>query len=138
VIILDTNVISALMNDPPDSKVVDWFDRQAGSSIWTTSVTVLEIQFGLQLMPAGKRRTGLSHVFEQILEEIQSRIAGLDEEAARRTADLMASRQKAGRAGELRDSMIAGIVLARNATLATRNVVHFRDISATVVNPWEG
>jgi toxin FitB len=138
VIILDTNVISALMNDPPDGKVVDWLDRQAGSSIWTTSVTVLEIQFGLQLMPAGKRRTVLSHVFEQILEGIQSRIAGLDEEAARRTADLMASRQKAGRVGELRDSMIAGIVLARNATLATRNVVHFRDISATVVNPWEG
>jgi len=38
--------------------------------------------------------------------------------------------------GELRDTMIAGIVLANRASLATRNVAHFADISATVVNPW--
>lgn len=135
-IILDTNVISALMNDPPDSRVVAWFDRQAGSSIWTTSITVLEIQFGLQIMPAGKKRTGLSQIFELILGEIDSRIAGLDEEAARATASLMASRQKTGRIGDLRDSMIAGIVIARHALLATRNIAHFSDISATVVDPW--
>ena len=135
-IILDTNVISALMNDPPDSKVVTWFDRQAGSSIWTTSITVLEIQFGLQIMPAGKRRTGLSQIFELILGEIDSRIAGLDEEAARATASLMASRQKTGRIGDLRDTMIAGIVIARHASLATRNTAHFSDIPATVVDPW--
>lgn len=135
-IILDTNVISALMNDPPDSRVVAWFDRQAGSSIWTTSITVLEIQFGLQIMPAGKRRTGLSQIFELILGEIDSRIAGLDEEAARATASLMASRQKTGRIGDLRDSMIAGIVIARHALLATHNTAHFSDISATVVDPW--
>jgi hypothetical protein len=135
VIILDTNVISALMNDPPDSKVVAWFDRQAGSSIWTTSITVLEIQFGLQIMPAGKRRTGLSQIFELILGEIDSRIAGLDEEAARATASLMASRQKTGRIGDLRDTMIAGIVIARHASLATRNTAHFSDVPATVVDP---
>ncbi len=135
-IILDTNVISALMNDPPDRKVVDWFDRQVASLIWTTSITVLEIQFGLQIMPAGKRRTGLSLVFELILEGIDSHIADFDEEAARQTAELMASRQKAGRVGELRDSMIAGVVLARHASLATRNVAHFSDIPATVLDPW--
>jgi predicted nucleic acid-binding protein len=48
----------------------------------------------------------------------------------------MASRQKKGRPVELRDTMIAGIVLAHNATIATRNTKHFDDISASVVNPW--
>jgi predicted nucleic acid-binding protein len=33
--------------------------------------------------------------------------------------------------------MIAGIALASHATLATRNVRHFEDIAASVVNPWE-
>ncbi len=135
-IILDTNVISALMNDPPEGKVVAWIDRQPQNSIWTTSITVLEIRFGLETMPAGKRRTGLSQVFERILEELDSRVAVFDEEAARMTASLMALRQKKGRIGDLRDTMIAGIVLARNASLATRNVAHFSDIDATVVNPW--
>ena len=34
--------------------------------------------------------------------------------------------------------MIAGIVSARHATLATRNLVHFEDLAVPVVNPWLG
>ena len=37
---------------------------------------------------------------------------------------------------ELRDTMVAGIVSARHATLATRNLFHFKDLSVPVVNPW--
>lgn len=134
--ILDTNVLSALMNDPPDAKVLAWMNRQTASAIWTTSVTILEIQFGLGIMPSGRRRTLLIDRFERTLEEMGRRIAVLDEQAARLTAELMASRQKRGKVGELRDSMIAGIVLSHRASLATRNTSHFDDISATVINPW--
>ena len=45
-------------------------------------------------------------------------------------------RQKKGRVGDVSYTMIAGIVLAHHASLATRNVTHFSDIQATVVNPW--
>jgi len=76
--------------------------------------------------------------FERWLAEvIQQRIAGYDEAAARLAAELGADRQRRGRPGELRDTMIAGIVLASHATLATRNVKHFEEIAASVVNPWE-
>jgi predicted nucleic acid-binding protein len=136
VTILDTNVISAVMNDPPDDKVIAWLDRQVPSSIWTTSITILEIQTGLQVMPAGKKQAKLSQVFEEILGGMDHRIAVFDEDAARLAANLATVRQKKGRVGEMRDTMIAGIVLAHHATLATRNVTHFSDIQATVVNPW--
>lgn len=135
-IILDTNVLSALMRNVPDRNVITWLDQQPQSSIWTTSITILEIDVGLQIMPPGKKRKELSQEFERLLDAIDHRIAVLDEEAARLAANLTAHRQKKGRAGEVRDTMIAGIVLARHATLATRNVTHFADISATVVNPW--
>ncbi|HWJ48362.1 MAG TPA: type II toxin-antitoxin system VapC family toxin [Candidatus Udaeobacter sp.] len=134
--ILDTNVISAIMNDPPDDKVVAWLDRQAFTTVWTTSITVFEIETGLGTMAAGKKQAALSQVFERILSSIDHRIAVFDEEAARLAANLTAFRQKKGRVGELRDTMIAGIVLAHHASLATRNVTHFSDIQATVVNPW--
>ncbi|MGH9493612.1 MAG: type II toxin-antitoxin system VapC family toxin [Candidatus Sulfotelmatobacter sp.] len=134
--ILDTNVVSALMYDPPDINVVDWLNRQVPSSIWTTAVTVLEIQTGLRSMPVGKRQAGLAQVFERILDGMEHRVAVFDEEAARLSADLNAVRQKKGRVVEIRDTMIAGIVLAHRASLATRNVTHFEDIGATVVNPW--
>ncbi len=135
-IILDTNVLSALMHQTPDPIVVAWLDRQPRISVWTTSVTVLEIRFGLQIMPAGKRRSFLVQAFEFFIEKIGQRVASFDGTAAQQASDLMASRHKKGRPGDLRDTMIAGIVLAHHATLATRNTSHFGDISAPVINPW--
>jgi toxin FitB len=137
-ILLDTNVLSALMRQRPEIEVINWLNRQARTSVWTTSVTVLEIHFGLQVMMTGKRRSLLIANFERLLAElIQQRIAPFDGEAARRAADLMAARQKKGRSGELRDSMIAGIALASHATLATRHFKHFDDLPVSVLNPWE-
>jgi len=88
-------------------------------------------------MPAGRKRVSLSADFERLLDRIDHRIVAFDEPAARFAAELTGSRQKKGRTGELRDTMIAGIVLSHHASLATRNVTHFDDISATVVNPWD-
>ena len=135
-IVLDTNVLSALMRQTPDAKVIAWLDKQSRTSVWTTSVTMLEIRFGLQIMATGQRRSRLLEAFEALLEKMGHRVAPFDDEAAAQAADLMASRQRKGRPVELRDTMIAGIVSARHATLATRNLVHFEDLSVAVVNPW--
>jgi|SRR5579862_8335686 len=135
-IILDTNVLSALMYESPDKKVVAWLDRQPRSSVWITSVTVLEVRFGLQTLAVGKRRATLIDAFELTLERIGQRIIGFDAEAATHAGDLMASRKKKGRPVDLRDTMIAGIVLAQHATLATRNIAHFDDAGISIVNPW--
>jgi toxin FitB len=48
----------------------------------------------------------------------------------------MAARNKKGRPGDLRDTMIAGIALAQHAALATRNPAHFEDASIPLVDPW--
>jgi predicted nucleic acid-binding protein len=136
-IILDTNVLSALMRRIPDKDVIAWLDMQPRASIWTTTVTILEVRFGLQTMPAGKRRAALMGAFETVLADmIGQRIAPFDTAAAQQAGDLMAVRYQRGRPGELRDTMIAGIVLACHATLATRNTSHFEDLSVPVVNPW--
>lgn len=137
-IVLDSNVVSALMKDDPPLSVLTWLDRQPRLSVWTTSITIFEVYFGLKTMPDGKRRTQRISAFEQILTEvIGRRLATFDEAAAESAAELAAERQKRGRPGELRDTMIAGIVLANHAILATRNVKHFEDIAKSVVNPWE-
>jgi toxin FitB len=137
-ILVDTNVLSALMRRAPDPTVIAWLDKQPRTSVWTTSITILEVRFGLQVMPAGKKRSVLMELFERVLtEKIERRVAAFDMLAAQHAADLMAFRQNSGRPGELRDTMIAGIVLASRATLATRNTRHFEDLSISLVNPWE-
>jgi len=87
-------------------------------------------------MSLANEKAELSQQFERLLDSIYHRIAVFGEEAARLSANLTISRQNKGRVGDLRDTMIAGIVLAHHATLATRNVAHFSDITAKVVNPW--
>lgn len=136
-IILDTNVISEFMRDAPDVEAVLWLDDQPPSSIWTTSINVYEVRSGLLAMPAGKKQALRMIGFERLLiEKIQGRIATFDYAAAQKAAELEAAGLRAGRPRDPRDTMIAGIVLASHATLATRNVKLFDDIAKSVMNPW--
>jgi predicted nucleic acid-binding protein len=135
-IILDTNVISELMHVAPHANVVEWMDRQPRESIWVTSITIFEITFGIEIMVTGRKQVALHRSFEALRSKLADRVALFDELAAEKTAELMAVRQRSGTPRDLRDTMIAGIVLAHRASLATRNIAHFADISATVVNPW--
>jgi predicted nucleic acid-binding protein len=136
-VLLDTNVISEIMLPAPDPRVLRWLDRQPPQSIWITTVNLFEIRYGLQSMPAGKRQTALSALLQRWLAEVvQHRIANFDQAAALQAADLAALLKLKGRPRDPRDTMIAGIVLASHATLATRNARHFADIASSVVNPW--
>jgi toxin FitB len=137
VILLDTNVVSGLMQREPDPAVVAWLDDQPAESIWTTSVTVFEVQTGLALLEPGQRRRRLEEAFEQLLtEELDSRVQSFDHAAAVAAGSIAAARQRAGRMVEVRDVQIASIAAARRATLATRNVRHFDGLGVSLVNPW--
>src|SRR6187551_3516538 len=108
-IVLDTDVLSSLTLSRPVQAVIDWLDRQPALSVWTTSVTILEVRLGTALLPQGARRTRLEREVERVLAElIESRVLPFDTAAAEVTAGLMAERRRSGRTGELRDSMIAG------------------------------
>ena len=93
-IILDTNVLSALMQRTPDTRVVDWMDRQPAESIWITSITLFEARYGLALLPAGRRRKALEAAFETLLfSDLEQRIISFDQAAADRAAMLAAQRR---------------------------------------------
>jgi predicted nucleic acid-binding protein len=139
VIILDTNVVSALMRAEPDASVVAWLDRQPPDSVWTTAVTVLEVRLGIELLATGRRREQLERAFNLALaEDLQNRVLPFDRPAAEEAAILAARRQREGSPVDLRDTQIAGIALARRAAIATRNVRHFRDLRVGVIDPWSG
>ena len=136
-IILDTNVLSAVMRPEPDPRVVAWLDRQASESIWITSITVFEARLGLALLPASRRRRALELSLALLLhDDLENRVLDFDSDAAVAAAMLAAKRQKAGRPADIRDTEIAGIAIARRAALATRNVRHFKDLDIPVINPW--
>jgi predicted nucleic acid-binding protein len=134
---LDTNVVSALMQQRPDSQVIIWLDNQPAGWIWINSITLFEGRYGLALLPDGQRKQLLPERFEELVtQDLQGRVAHFDSNAANRSVELAALRKVSGRPVDMRDTFIAGIALARRATLATRNTEHFDDLSIPVVDPW--
>jgi predicted nucleic acid-binding protein len=137
VIVLDTNVLSSIARPVADQTALQWFNRQARHSIWSTSVTLFEIQLGLCLLPPGRRRASYEQAFRATLEEdLEDRILKFDGIAAHAAAAVAARRRRAGIAVEIRDTQIAGIAMAHRATIATRNTRHFEDLDVPVINPW--
>lgn len=136
-IVLDTDVLSALMRREPEPTAVAWLDRQPSESVWTTAVTVFEIRFGLELLAPGRRRRQLEDAFTRsVAEDFEGRVLPFDQEAAREAAGRAAERRAAGKPVDFRDIEIAGIVAAKRATLAARNVRRFQDLGIQLVDPW--
>ena len=136
-ILLDTNVLSALMRREPEEEVVAWLDTQPRESVWTTSITIFEVALGLELLAAGRRRRMLEETFAEVIEQdLEDRIAGFDRPAAEAAGRSAAKRRRAGRPIDIRDAQIAGIALARRAALATRNVRDFEGLGLDLVDPW--
>jgi hypothetical protein len=137
VIVLDTNVVSELMQPAAAPAVVSWLDAVDPESVWTTTITVFEVWFGLELLVTGRRRKRLEQLFAAMLQEdLDGRVLPFDDDSARTAASLAAVRRRAGRPVEVRDVQIAGIVAARGATLATRNTRDFEQLGLTLVDPW--
>jgi toxin FitB len=137
-ILLDTSVLSALMQHMPDPVVASWLDGQPAESIWTTSVTVFEIRTGIELLERGRRRKRLEQLFSQLLtEDLEGRVQPFDQAAAVAAGTIAATRQRTGQTVEIRDVQIAGIATARRAKLATRNTRHFEGTGVSLINPWD-
>ena len=137
-VLLDTNVLSELMRPAPDDAVMEWFARQGEQPFWITAVTQAEILLGLDLLPTGKRRMRLETVAGQMFaEEFATTCLPFDARAARFYATVVAVRLRGGLTTTTEDAQIAGIALAHQLPLATRNVRDFALIDGLIViDPW--
>jgi toxin FitB len=137
-ILVDTNVLSAMMRVAIEPAVERWFDAQPAESVWTTTITIFEIRFGLALLAPGRRRDRLYDAFDRAIDEVLSgRVLPFDRTAAETAAAIAARQRQIGRPVEIRDVQIAGIAAARKAILATRNTRHFENLGINLIDPWD-
>jgi predicted nucleic acid-binding protein len=138
VIIVDTNVISELMRPLPSPAVVAWLSRQPPDNVFTTTITVAEVLYGVESLPKGKRREALLKQAEATFsEDFSHRILTFDEQSARMFASITVTRRTHGHPIGILDAQIAAISKVHGATLATRNTVDFEGCGVRLINPWQ-
>jgi tRNA(fMet)-specific endonuclease VapC len=115
----ETNTHARLKSTPPALIVV-------------SSITAMEIEFGLALNPARART--LAPVMNALLQAVAVLPYGIED--ARATAALRAALQKKGRPVGAYDALIAGCALARGLVLVTSNEREFSRVSGLRIENW--
>lgn len=137
-IVLDTNIISEFLKETPAPQVVRWLEGQARSAIFSTSVSQAAILYGINLLPPGRRQSGLEEAASRVfLQTFAGRLLAFDSDAARAYSVLVADRRRAGRPISFPDAQIAAIARSRGAAVATRNIRDFQDLGVALIDPWQ-
>ena len=131
--LVDANVLSEATRPQPSPAVVQWL-RVHESELVVTPIVLGEIEYGILLIPAGKKRTQLQLWFRQGVQ----RLRGLDLDAgtAGIWADLLARLKRKGQAMPVKDSLIAASAIQHQLSIVTRNVADFRNAGVPLIDPF--
>jgi toxin FitB len=121
----------------PDPQVAAWYMSQDSASLFTTTVTLAEVYYGLNLLPEGRRRNWLSQFADDFFNhELAGKILSFDNIAGVHYARIRAAKRRLGLSMTPLDAQIAAIAVGAGALIATRNVNDFEFCGVAVTNPW--
>lgn len=131
--LVDANVLSEATKPSPDPAVLQWL-KQNEREIAVDPFILGEIQFGILLLSAGKRRQRLERWFREGV----ARVLCLPWDAATglRWAKLLAKLRSSGQSMPIKDSLIAATALLHGLILVTRNVRDFSKAGVKIVDPF--
>ena len=133
--LLDTNVVSELTRAAPYKGVVAFLSEN--EDFWLSAVLIHEIEYGVRLLPQGRRRERLTGMLAAVVQSYEDRILPLDRPGAEWSAEFRARARKVGRNLDLGDALVAGIAKAHSLAVVTRNDRHFDGLGVDTVNPWK-
>jgi toxin FitB len=134
--LLDTNAVSEWVKPRPNAGLIRWMEAADEDRIFLSVITLAELTYGVERMPAGARRSRLERWLVQELPlRFENRILPVDEKIAEAWGKTVSRSEAAGRPMGVMDAFLAATTEVHRLTLVTRNVGHFPLVKA-VVNPW--
>lgn len=132
--LLDTNVISQLTKERPSDQVLQWVEAQDEHDLFLSVATLLEIRYGIELSPAGKKRERLEQWLRHDLpERFEGRIVPIEYHTADLTGRILARSRREGWAMEPMDALIGATAMVYDMGLATMNAKHFERLPVNLV-----
>lgn len=128
--LLDTCILSLFARG--SQPVLTRVKRTPPETIGLSTVTVMEIAYGLALNPA--RAVRLRPVLDAFIGAVK--IIDYDSDAAHETASLRAVLRAKGTPIGPFDTMIAGTALARGLVMVTANTGEFRRVDGLTLEDW--
>ena len=129
-LLLDTNICIYLIKQRPPS-VLKRFDTYAAGTIGISSITVAELEFGVQKSQYPSQN---QQALDQFLLPLV--ILDFDHEAARAYGKLRAWLETRGRVIGALDMLIAAHALSKGLSVATNNVREFSRVPGLKVLNW--
>ena len=131
--LVDANVLSEPTKPEPNSAVVHWLiDHE--SKLAVSSIVLGELEYGILILPTGRRRRRLESWFAVGAEML--RVLDFDRGAAAEWSRMLARLKRNGRAMPVKDSLIAATALANGLTMVTRNLVDVKNAGVDVLDPF--
>lgn len=131
--LLDTNVVSELRKPKPHGAVVAWLQSVDDAHLSISSVTIGEIQAGIEL--TREQDAAKASEIDAWLDQISAtyNVLPMDASAFRAWARLM--HRKSNTLYE--DAMIAATARTHGLKVVTRNIADFRALGVEVFNPFK-
>lgn len=128
--LIDTCTLSDFFKKVPS--VIKRFEEIPPKQIYISSITVMEIEYGLRLNP--EREKKIRPIWESLLKLIQ--MAPYCQRCAEETAQIRAVLKTTGSPVGPFDLLIAGTAIAHQLIMVTSNFDEFKKISVLKVENW--
>jgi hypothetical protein len=137
--LLDTNVLSELRRPRRDPHVVAWVDAQRAESLFVSRVTLAELRYGIESLPAeDERRRALGAWLARTIRPwFGPRVLELDEDVLVRWRRIVRAARERGHTPPMPDVFIAATAEVHRLRVVTRNVADFLPLGVPVLNPWD-
>lgn len=135
--LLDTNVVSEWVKPRPAPGVIEWLAAVDEDRVHLSVCTIAELERGIELLPAGRRRTALrAWLDDELLERFRDRVLAVDSSVASAWGRLSAVAQRSGRSLAAMDGLIAATAAVHDLTVVTRKTRDFRGLDVDLFDPW--